>query len=368
MGRVLAPDSWSSVVACGLLAVVALVVVARLGLRPLTAAPALLSVVAAALAGALAVNVSYDYYQHWSDALADVRGSVPGSPVPLLTRGGHGSASGGRLVSVDLGVRGAARPAVVWLPPAYADPAHAGEKFPVLLLLHGDPGRPQGYVYGMHVDRVADALTAAGRLPATVVVMPTVSEGWPGQQCLDAVRGPDDETYLTRDLPAALRTAFRVDPPGPSWVVAGLSEGGYCAADLALRHPGMFAGAGLLDGYYAPVTSGGLGSRLFGKPSAADRAKQVDATPLLTVRAAPRGSLAFWVMHGTANHDDLVQARAFSRAATADGLPVRQVTVLGGAHSTPAWRTALPDLLAWATTLAAQGRAGTGSVTLPLAA
>jgi len=130
----------------------------------------------------------------------------------------------------------------------------------------------------------------------------------------------------------------------------------------------MFAGAGLLDGYYTPITSGGLGSRLFGAQSPAARTRQVDATPLVTVRDAPRGSLAFWVMHGTANRDDLVEARTFTQAATADGLPVRQVTVLGGTHSTPAWRTALPDLLTWATTLAAQGRAGTGSLTLPLAA
>ena len=366
----LAPDSWWSVVACGLLAVAGLVAVARLGTRPLAAAPAVLSVVAAALAGALAVNVSYDYYQHWSDALADVTGTLPSSPAPALAPGPAGaSARGpGRLVSLDLGTGGAARPAVVWLPPAYDDPADAGERFPVLLLLHGDPGTPQGYVYGMHMDQAADTLTAAGRLPATVVVMPTDSQGWPGQQCLDAVGGPDDETYLTQDVPAALQAAFRVDPPGRSWVVAGLSEGGYCAADLALRHPGMFAGAGLLDGYYAPTTSGGLGRRLFGKPSAAETAKQDAATPLLTVRDAPRGSLAFWVMCGTADHDDVVQARAFAQAAVADGLPVRQVTVVGGTHSTPAWRTALPDLLTWATTLAAQGRAGTGPLTLPLAA
>ncbi len=335
-------------------------------MRPLAAAPALLSVAAAALAGALAVNVSYDYYQHWSDALADVSGATPSSPGPAFAAGAAGRP--GRLVSLSLGVGGTGRPAVVWLPPAYDDPAHAGERFPVLLLLHGDPGKPQGYVYGMHVDRIADSLTAAGRLPATVVVMPTVSEGWPGQQCLNALAGPDDETYLTEEVPAALQAAFRVDPPGRSWVVSGLSAGGYCAADLALRHPGMFAGAGLLDGYFAPITSGGLGSRLFGAPSAADRAKQAGATPLLTVRAAPRGSLAFWVMHGTANRDDVLQARAFTQAATADGLPVRQVTVLGGTHSTPAWRTALPDLLTWATTLAAQGHAGTGSVTLPLPA
>ena len=371
-----------------MLAGLAIAAVARLGSRPLAVLPGLLSLVSAVTAGALWVNVDYGYYQRWSDAFSDLTGHsfstqqpaalpVAGSGSPAA--GGHEarpsrqtaaaqpSSRPGRLVTVELGgpASGLSRPAVVWLPGAYDDPAEAGRRFPVLLLLHGDPGEARGFVYGMHVDEVADELARSGKMPPTVIVMPTVWQGWHGQQCLDATTGPADETYLTQDVPAAVQAQLRVEAPGPGWVVSGLSEGGYCAADLALRHPDMFAGAAALDGYYSPITARGVGTRLFGTgPQAA--ARQQAATPLLLVQRWSRPTApAFWVMSGTASAGDLKQAQTFV-AAVGRISPVRQVLVTGGQHTTPAWRAALPDLLQWAGTLAAGGPAGTGSITLPL--
>lgn len=381
----LAPNSMATVVVLLVLGLAGLVTVARLGWRPLALPPALAVVASAVLAGALWVNVTYDYYQSWSDAWADISGApLPTEPLPRALPSSaplpaapsadpssttpaapHAVPGRGRLVSMTLAgnASGLSRPAVVWLPAAYDDPGQRAARFPVLLLLHGDPGEPRGFVYGMHVDRVAGSLDRTGT--PYVIVMPTVWQGWHGQQCLDGRRGPRDETYLTTDVPQSLQRQLRVTPPGRSWALAGLSEGGYCAVDLALRHPDLFAGAASLDGYYAPMTRGGLGWRLFG----GDRRAQAAATPLLTVQSWPTRSRApaLWLMAGDADARDLTQARTFAGAA-ARVAQVRVVIVRGGNHTTPAWRTALPDLLTWARALLGGRSPQTGQITLPIQA
>ena len=379
-----APDSGWTVALLVVVSVALLVGVALAGLR-LRALPAAAGAVAAAvLAGAVWVNVSYGYYQRWSDAVAELTGAVPaaGSPAapvqlpaanptgrragdPAASRPGQGAVRGhGQLVQTWLGgpVSGLRRLALVWLPPQYTDPAFAAQKFPVLLLLHGDPGEARGFIYGMHVDAVADALVRAGRMRPVVIVMPTVWVGWHGQQCLDAVRGPADETYLTRDVPGAITAAFRVLAPGPAWAISGLSEGGYCAVNLALRHPSLFAGAASLDGYFAPDVSRGLGRRLFDGNAAA----QAAATPLSVIANWPTAQgPALWLMAGDRDQGDVRQLEAFASSAVSV-CQERIVIVHGGRHTTPAWRAALPDLLTWAGALTGQGVASQGTVTLSL--
>ena len=369
---VFAPDRPATVVLLVVLAVLAVVLVAWAGARLLAVLPAVLALALAVTAGAVWVNVSYGYYQAWGDAFADLSGHPLAGQQPDPVTGatpqppGHGPGHG-RLVTVDLAGPAShlSRPAVVWLPAAYDDPTRPDRRFPVVELIRGDPGEPRGFVYGMHVDQVVDELQATGRMTPTVIVMPTASTGWHGQQCLDAVGGPaDGETYLTQDVPSSLAQRFRVDAPGPHWVVAGLSEGGYCAADLALRHPALYAGAASLDGYYSPITAGGLGARLFGPDPARRQAAQQAATPqLLAEHWALAPAPAFWVMSGDGDAGDLRAARAFG-TVIARTSTVRTVTVLGGTHTTPAWRTALPDLLTWAGGLLQTGTAQGGTATV----
>ncbi len=368
---VLAPDRPATVVLLVLLAVLAVVLVAWAGARLRAVLPAALALALAVMAGAVWVNVSYGYYQSLGrrprGPVGPPAGRSAARPGDRRDDGAPGAgARHGRLVTVDLAGPAShlSRPAVVWLPAAYDDPTRPDRRFPVVELIHGDPGEPRGFVYGMHVDQVVDELQGTGRMPPTVIVMPTASTGWHGQQCLDAVGGPADETYLTQDVPSALAQRFRVDAPGPHWVVAGLSEGGYCAADLALRHPALYAGAASLDGYYSPITAGGLGARLFGPDPARRQAAQQAATPqLLAEHWALAQAPAFWVMSGDGDAGDLRAARAFG-TVIARTSTVRTVTVLGGTHTTPAWRTALPDLLTWAGGLLQTGTAQGGTATV----
>jgi len=69
------------------------------------------------------------------------------------------------------GVHG--RTALVWLPPQYDEPRHAATRFPVLELLHGDPGDPRSWTSGLNLPAVLDQQYASGAAAPFVVVMPT---------------------------------------------------------------------------------------------------------------------------------------------------------------------------------------------------
>lgn len=339
----------------------------------LAATGALLSGV---LLGVSAVNAYFDYYRSWGALWSDLSSdngtgtapvvlpprpgpARPPQPAPSTATGTPGTAGGsapgaaavvlsarpdprpGRLVALSLPGAGAGlrhRQGLVWLPPQYGESAYRSVRFPVVVLLHGDPGLPSSWTHGLDVPRAMQAQTAAGSTAPVVVVMPDV-RGRPDQQCLDAPDAPALDDYLSRDLPADLTRDLRVTAPGATWAVAGLSEGGFCAAHLALRHPGVYGAAGVMDGYFRPLPGTGA------HRAAADPAD--DPTALL--RALPAGAPvpAFWVMAGTGNPPDY-------RAAVRFALLLRQredlrlVTVVHGRHTTPAWRAALPDLLHWA--------------------
>lgn len=357
MSSAFAPGSWPTLVLLLLAFLGCAVGLSRARpvlLRLLAGTGALLT---ATVLGISLVNTYYSYYSSWGVLFADLRednGAAaspaqipvrrPGLPAPAVASAPAGR---GRLVSLAMpgtvsGVRG--RRALVWLPPQYDDPRFATVRFPVLELLHGDPGEPSSWTNGLDLPDVLNQEYARGTSAPMVVVMPDVTGGFRLQQCLDAVRGPRLDTYLTADIPRDLAARIRIDPPGPAWAVGGLSEGGFCAARLALRHRSDFGAAAVMDGYFHLQLTPSVRRALYGAAAAPARD---DPTALLAALPAGPPVPAFWLMAGTGNAHDYREAITF---ATALGRreDLRFLTVIGGRHTTPAWQAAFPDLLRWA--------------------
>lgn len=252
---------------------------------------------------------------------------------------GHGTVVKLKLAGATSGLN---RQGYVYLPPQYSDPKYADTKFPVAELLHGDPGDPGSWIYGLSVANVLDSGINHGLIGPTIVVMPATYTGSRGQECIDAVVGDADETYLAIDVPADVMATFRVAAPGAAWAVGGLSDGGFCAANLALRHPLVFGAAAVMDGYFSPSAYGQHKQRLFGGDAARENANDPSVEVLDTARRLPH----FWIMAGTRNNSDVNEAHSFARKVQARE-PASILSVVGGDHTTPAWRTAMPVMLQW---------------------
>ena len=294
-------------------------------------------------------------------ARSDVAASITISPLGIAAQPTTGK---GRVVQLELpGAKsGITRQGYVYLPPQYFEPTYKNVSFPVVELLHGDPGNPAGWVYALHVPQLMDAAIDAGDIGPMVIVMPATFSGPHGQDCVDAPHGQLDDTYLSVDVPADVMHDFRVLPQGPHWAIGGLSDGGFCAANLALRHPGKYGAVASMDGFYSAYSDLAVMNKTFG--AGAPAITENDPSTLATDvdSSLPR----FWLMSGSGNAIDTVAAQDFREIVTTRE-QVDYVVVSGGKHTPPAWRAALPSLLAWTWHTISGGHVGVGTSQLRLA-
>ncbi len=239
-----------------------------------------------------------------------------------------------------------ARTAEVYLPPAYFRSPRP--RLPVIELLHGTPGSPADWTRGGFADVTADDYAAAHQGFAPVLVMPDVNGAWTADsECVDGRRGRA-QTYLTVDVRNAVVSRFHTRRDANGWAIAGLSEGGYCALQIALRHPTMYGAVGDFSGENGPSVAGGI-QRLFSGTwqQAEHRAAQYDAADLLR-RWDGAVRPAVWFEVGSAD-GTLRTITNLDLLAIARGFDTRFVMQQGADHSFASWRDAFRDALPWLT-------------------
>ena len=220
----------------------------------------------------------------------------------------------------------------VYLPPAYA--THPTRRYPVMYLLHGAPGRPDAFIDTVRMGVVEDELVALHRARPMILVMPFGSTGtFTDTEWANGIgRNQAWETFLARDVIRAIDSHYRTIRIGSGRVLAGLSEGGYGAVNIAIHHPGEFSTVQSWSGY---MRADNLGS-IFGRRSAL----LAHNSPLTTLPAAAArlrvAHTSFWFYSGSQD-PFRSQNASFARELQAAGIPHRFFLVRGG-HNWALWR------------------------------
>jgi len=329
-----------------------------------------LAFVPAMLFGVVAVNRFYGYYETWGGAVADltnqgvsgVRQAPPGnlesgSQLGALDRSTAylklARQQGYTLRGMVTGRRShITRVVYVYLPPQYFQPAYRGYRFPVIELIHGQPGEPQDWINVVGVTDALDHLVDDRLARPVVLVMPDANGAEKvSLQCLNQVGGPHDLTYLALDLPAQIAHILRVQRPGPAWGVAGYSEGGFCAANLALRFRSRYGFAGVLSGYFRPFDNQLAHPIRRVSPFGGSRRLRQDNTPLDEIQMLPAGAALprFWLGAGTGDTRDVAGAELFWADLRLRGADVPLTLTPGGGHDMVTWRAEVPPMLTWMT-------------------
>ncbi|MGZ3143297.1 alpha/beta hydrolase [Lentzea chajnantorensis] len=161
----------------------------------------------------------------------------------------------GTVSEVDIPGAFKARPAWVYLPPAYS--ATPRPRLPVIVLMAGQPGSPRDWHDAGRLVENMDAFARAHDGLAPVVVVPDqLGAVTANPLCLDSKLG-QSETYLARDVPAWVRKRLTVDERREAWTVGGFSHGGTCSFQLAVRAPDVYGNFIDLSGQAEPT----LGTR-----------------------------------------------------------------------------------------------------------
>lgn len=200
----------------------------------------------------------------------------------------------------------------------YRPAAPKGVVLPVLYMLHGYPGHPSALARWM-----APALNRAfekGAKPFVVAIPDGNGRAHRDTEWADSV---DGRTLVETSLLKRILPAVEGAKPLPAGMraIGGFSMGGYGAANLGLRHPGVFGQIVAISGYYHTDDR----SKMFGgRPSviAAD-------TPNAMTRAAAGKRIQLF--ESPSESDPLIkhQASAFARRLRAchcvNALDVRMV-------------------------------------------
>ncbi|HET6209832.1 MAG TPA: alpha/beta hydrolase-fold protein [Jatrophihabitans sp.] len=307
---------------------------------------------AAVLVTGLVLNNAFVFYQSWSELLGThprsgfgrlAAGSVDAGLRSKLLADYH--AGRGTLISVPVpGIRSGvhAGPATVYLPPQYGDPAYANRSFPVLELTSGFPATPNTWIRVLHLDAELNYLIDTGRSAPFIAVVPVQNVASPRDtECVNVVGGPQVDSYLSYDVRTAVERSVRASTAGSQWTVLGDSTGGYCALDLSLRHPEMFAAAVSIAGYDTPAHDATTGN-LFGN----DPALAALYSPLWLVRHRPLPDLHLLLISTRADRYPTRAARQLA-AAVRPPLQVSLLTLPRGGHNFGTFAAEVPVGVSW---------------------
>ncbi|MTD57952.1 alpha/beta hydrolase [Amycolatopsis pithecellobii] len=321
--------------------------------RTATTVLAVLSVVAAC---GLAVNAAGSFYPTLGSLLGTSPNPEEGTVADagpdgrdlgrtLATVGERAAGGHGSLLHLTVtGHRtGLTRDVDVYLPAGYTAPEWAGFRFPVVEWIPHFPGEPRqvATLYGLPEE--LDRAIADHRLPPVVVIVPDPN-GEPrlthDSECVDAVGGTANDTYLSADLRSWALSTLRVRSDREGWAIAGWSSGGYCALNLTARHPQWFSVAVSMSGYDATPNDLETGDLFHGRNDIRDAN---DVSSVLRAHPSPVRLLA------SADGSAPDERAALDRLRAAAAPPVQlTTTVLSPAgHNLNAVRAELPAILDW---------------------
>jgi enterochelin esterase-like enzyme len=329
---------------------------------------ACLAFVPAMMFGVAAVNKYYDYYETWNAAVSDLTNSGVQSQAPptvtakpgvrlasLLGQSVDTQLAAQQGYTLELSLAGPLshlrRTVFVYLPPQYFRPAFQHYRFPAVELIHGFPGGPEDWITLLSVNTELNHLVSKGLAKPAVLVMPDANGGrGVSLQCLNQYEGPQDDTYLAKDVPDYISQRLRVRAPGTGWGIAGYSEGGFCAANFGLQHGRVFSYAGVLSGYFKPYFNQLTDPTRLVSAFHTREQKLLNTPSYLVQTLPPRQPIArFWLGVGGGDPNDLNSAEDFRQLLELRQPSVELKVVPSGRHTMYTWRLLLAPMLTWMT-------------------
>lgn len=254
----------------------------------------------------------------------------------------------GALVTVDLAAtQFSHRPAVAYIPPSYF--LHPERKLPVIVLMAGNPGKPEQWFESGGADTTLEDFQAEhGGLSPIVVSVDGTGSMTGNPICVD---GPTEkvQTYLSQDVPAQLKEKFRVEPDQQKWSIGGLSYGGTCALQVVTNAPHSYGTFLDFSGQAEPTVGdhNKTVQQFFGGDE--DAYQAVNPSKLLD-DAAGTDKYAHLQGRFVAGHKDShakAELQVLNEKARKAGMKTEYFEVDGG-HSYQVWRVALRETLEFA--------------------
>jgi len=180
------------------------------------------------------------------------------------------------------------RSIVTWayLPPGYFDPKNSKARYPVVYVLHGQPGTWTDCYISGHLQVVADELISRGAIrPMILLALEGSGPNGPHDYTnfCNRADGYRTEDMIVRDLVPDTDATYRTVPDADHRAFWGYSAGGYAALNIGFHSPDVFHVLASHAGFYQPANDAKIMRRVLGPPSVLWDAN----SPLLNIANLP---------------------------------------------------------------------------------
>ena len=302
----------------------------------------------------LTINRAGEFYSSWSD-LAGVRSDISKSAVSTAAlsaftmhdlRKGKVTAGGSVIIKKIITGENSGITDVVYvvIPPAIAaslrvdtDLSKLALDYKVTELFSGYPGVPATWIGALKGIPSLEKLESTHQIPQTIAIIPTINVV-PGEdtECLNFRGGPQVETWLTKDMHLFAQRFIGID--NRPWSTFGYSTGGWCAAEIAIRHQDQYNAAVSLAGYFSPS---------FETKTTAEERRYLKLTyDLVAQLKASNNSLKLLVIASPRDRFSYGSTQTFLRAAT-PLVSIKYDEIPTGGHNLSVWRPFVTTGFLW---------------------
>jgi S-formylglutathione hydrolase FrmB len=205
---------------------------------------------------------------------------------------------------------------------------NVGTNYQVVELFPGYPGVPETWIGSLKGIESMERSEKAGLIPPTIAVIPAINvvRGL-DTECLNIPGTSQVETWLTADMKTVAQGLFGIDDR--RWSAFGYSTGGWCAAELAIRHQDQYQSAVSLAGYFSPSFSAGINARERKVLSA-----EYDLVKTLSTRT---NNLKLMIIYSRSDKFAYASMNKFVGKANSL-LPIKLVEIPRGGHNIAVWK------------------------------
>jgi S-formylglutathione hydrolase FrmB len=244
----------------------------------------------------------------------------------------------------------------IYLPDGYD---RTNRSYPVLYLLHGYGDDETGWTQFGEVEHIADKTTAAGDATPMIIAMPDGGVTW----YLNTFDGKVKyEDFFIKEFIPLIDKTYRTRSTKQYRAIAGLSMGGYGSLLQATKHPELFSSCSALSsGVFTDdeVTTandnmwGTVLGNLYGKKELTGKSRltaHYEENSIISIvskgNAEALGKVRYFIDCG--DKDFLIKGNMALHAAMIDKKIPHEFRVREGVHSWSYWRSALPEVLKFA--------------------
>jgi hypothetical protein len=231
----------------------------------------------------------------------------------------------------DSGV--SARVIVVMTPKVVNEIKHSknfalGTDYQVVELFPGYPGVPETWIGALKGLDAMENMEKENKIPPTIAIIPAINVV-PGldTECLNIPGTSDVETWLTSDMKTFAQRFIGVDER--KWSAFGYSTGGWCSAEVGIRHQDQYGSIVSLAGYFAPAFSAGVTS--------SERAVLKNEYDLVATLHAQPNTLQMMAIYSRQNDFETKSLFNFKNKVS-DVLALKTVEIPEGGHNIKTWQ------------------------------